>query len=114
MKNAWHHPEDPNLFIHPRVAAAMTLISMGFDDLKIVGRSTGLSADDMSDLDAATDPMIRRLAIIGIPAGHFFPLKSPVVCPMCSQRISVVPCVSCSAEENRRQRRVLESDALPN
>lgn len=103
MKNRWQHPDYPEISVNPRIAAAIVLMRMGMTDLGQLARATGLSQRRIAELDEASDPVVRHLAVVGVPPGHFFPLRDSAQCPQCLHRVTVVPCVSCAAAEKRRE-----------
>lgn len=104
MKSIWQHPDFPDIEVPRKTAAILVLFEMGIDDLQQIASATGATLKQVEEVEQARETAVRRLAAVRLPAGHFFSLRGSVQCPECLERISTVPCVSCSVRRETRQR----------
>lgn len=78
-----------------RAPTVIALMEMGVLDFDEIATATGLSVDDVKEIESAEDRKIRRIASQGTPAGTYLPLTKPVRCPTCNGMITMAPCVAC-------------------
>ena len=78
-----------------RAPTVIALMEMGVRDFDEIAIATGLTVDDVKEIDSADDRKIRRIAAQGTPAGTYLPLTNPVRCPNCNGMITMAPCVAC-------------------
>ena len=79
-----------------KYAAAIAVMQSGVHDLSVVASAVGLDIDQIKEIDAATDPPVRLLAVQGIPAGQSFKLCGKLLCPKCKGWITIIPCIWCA------------------
>ncbi len=78
-----------------RAPVVIALMEMGVRDFDEIATATGLTVEDIEEIDSAEDRKIRRIATEGTPAGTYLPLTKPVRCPTCNGMVTMAPCVAC-------------------
>lgn len=78
-----------------RAPAVIALMEMGVRDFSAIADATGLTVDDVKEIESADDRKIRRIASQGTPPGTYLPLTKPVRCPTCNGMVTMAPCVAC-------------------
>ena len=79
-----------------KFAAAVAVMQMGVTDYQLIASAVGLEVEQVQEIDAASDPAVRLLAVRGIPMGHYFNLQTTIRCPTCNGWIHIAPCVVCT------------------
>ena len=95
---SWRHPDDRRIVLPRKVVAAVAVMQMGVTDYKAIAAAVGLEPEQVREIDAASDPAVRLLAVAGIPMGHYFNLQKTIRCPSCNAWIRIAPCVVCTNE----------------
>lgn len=78
-----------------RAPTVIALMEMGVRDFGEIASATGLSVEDVQEIESAEDRKIRRIASEGTPPGTYLPLTKPVRCPTCNGMVTMAPCVAC-------------------
>lgn len=71
-------------------------MQMGVADYEVIASAVGLKVEQVRKIDSADDPVVRLLAVAGIPMGQYFNLQTTIRCPTCNGWIRIAPCVVCT------------------
>ena len=100
-ERAWRHPSKDGLVVPCKYAAAIAVMQMGISDFRTIALAVDLEVMQVEQIDSAQDPLVRELALEGIPVGEFFKLRSQIVCPTCNRSVSLAPCLACAHHRHR-------------
>ncbi len=105
----WRHPLNTNIVVPCKSAAAIAVMQMGISDLLTIGLAIDLDPTLVEAIDSAEDPLIRQLAVEGIPDGEFFKLRARVICPKCKRSVLLAPCLACVYSDRHTDSSIPES-----
>jgi hypothetical protein len=108
-ERTWRHPLKEDLVVPCKSAAAIAVMQMGISDLLTIALAINLDPTLVEAIDSAEDPLIRQLAVEGIPDGEFFKLRARVTCPKCKRSVLLAPCLACVYSGRQTQTSLLES-----
>ena len=73
-----------NLRYHPEpLCQSAALIHGGLSDYDVIADAAGVSRRDVENIDQATDPYVRKLAVRGLHDGLICRLRKTINCPKC-------------------------------